>query len=117
MQNVHAMLIGVRRGEVILDDELIATTDRASAGLLVRIAPRAVIGFPEPPKDFVHDGDEWLLIAGMAKIHLAQMRALKFETVRPLPGDVFFNGFQPPPPAPRRVAWIAIAARGFRLAR
>ena len=114
MQTMHALLISVRRGAVVLDDEMTVTTDRSSAGLLVRAGPRSArIGLPQPPADYPFNPEEWFLNLGKQSLDLQHMRELKFATVQSQKGDLFFNGFSPPAAMPKRVAWIDVTPKGF----
>ena len=114
MQTMHVLLIRVRRGAVVLDRELTVMTDRSSAGLLVRVGTQSArIGLPKPPADFVSNPDEWFLNLGGESLDFQHMRKLRFVTVQPQKGDLFYTASSPPSPMPKRVAWIDVTANGF----
>ena len=117
MQSLHVLSLGIRNGAVALNQELVLTTDRMNAGLLVR--PNGTggiaIGLLRPPADFVHNPEDWSLGLGDESeepLGLEQLRGLPFKPVARMPGDVFYN----PPlglcPFPEYVAWISETPEG-----
>jgi hypothetical protein len=116
MESLHAMLLRVRDRQVVRDQELIVTSDRPSAVLLIRREEDGIrIGIPEPSHQFIHSGDEWSLSAGehCEPLDLSQIYKLTYVNVRPKAHDfVYAPPFMATPP-PRRVTWIEITKKGF----
>ena len=107
MQSIHAFVFGVRNGEVVLDRELVVTTDRVNAGVVVR---GARIGIPEPPRDFVHNAEDWAVSHGHAcpVFDLAGMRELDYEPFVKRKGDVFYKPPKQDAPFPAQVSWVDV---------
>ena len=116
MESLHAMLLRVRDHKVVRDQELIMTSDRPSAVLLIRREEDGIrIGIPEPSHQFIHGGDEWSLSAGdhCEALDLPQIYKLTYVNVRPKAHDVVYAPPFMATPPPRRVTWIDITKNGF----
>lgn len=113
MESLHAMILRNDKQQVVMDQELIVTTDRPSAVLLVRRSANGIrVGVPEPSREFVHNAEDWSLSMKCGTLDLEQMRALKFEVVRAEKNDVIYAPPFHQAPAPKRVAWINLECGG-----
>jgi hypothetical protein len=116
MQSLHALVVGVRNGAVVVDQQLELLTDRVSAGLLVRSEKNRVrIGVPEPPRDFVHHPDDWLLRVRDEELDLDAVRALRYESVEARETDQLYAPPRGGKAMPGRVAWIEVTKEEFVL--
>lgn len=116
MESLHAMLLRVRDRQVVRDQELIMTSDRPSAVLLIRRDEDGIrIGIPEPSHQFIHSGDEWSLSAGenCKPLDLSQIYKLTYVNVRPKAHDFVYAPPFMATPSPRRVTWIDITKNGL----
>ena len=117
MQSMHALLIGVRGGAVVVDRQMIVSTDRADRGLLLRFRKDGTIriGIAEP-QYWSGDEEMWYLDLGNYKpLGFRAMHRLRFERIAHEEKDVFYNGGQPARMPSNRVAWVEITSKGFKL--
>ncbi|MEO8673495.1 MAG: hypothetical protein ABI411_19450 [Tahibacter sp.] len=117
MQTLHALLVSVADGAVGELAELSLTTDRSSAGLVVRHQPDGSlrIGMPQVSGEFLHDEEDWVLNLGAnaPSFGVAEMRKFSVEAITLSDDDLFYAPPAQIAPRPTHVAWISIEPTGF----
>lgn len=117
MATIQALLVRADPGGVVLQDRLEITTDRASAGVLVRAeGGRIRIGIPRPAEQ-AHHGDEWELTFAGRRLDLAGIRSLRCAARSA--ADAAAISYCPPlggeaPDAGGKVIWFRVGESGFR---
>jgi hypothetical protein len=117
METVQAILVRVDPDGVVLQDRLELTTDRSSAGVLLRTdGGRVRIGVPRPAEP-AHHGEDWALSFAGRRLDLAGIRSLRYA---PRTGaDAAAACYCPPldiepPGAEGPIAWFLAGEAGFR---
>lgn len=118
LQSTHALVVGTHRDVVVLIDQFIATTDRLSSGLLLRVGANDTfrLGVPKPPDGAIPGDNLWSLVHQRSRrspLHIADIRRLRFEAAGEQAGDVFYA---PPAQSARRpaeVTWWTVSSAGI----
>ena len=117
METVQALLVRADPGGVVLRDRLELTTDRASAGVLLRTdGGRVRIGIPRPAER-VHAPEDWELSVAGRMLDLAGIRSLRYAARTG--ADAAAAPYCPPlgvepPGAQGAIAWFLADESGFR---